>query len=63
MNINLTSEEIKLLCQILETYMGDLRVEIHHTHTSEFKDELHHEEAIVATLRHKLQTAKDATAQ
>lgn len=63
MNISLTSEEIKLLCQILETYMGDLRVEIHHTHTSRYKDELHQEEAIVTAMLDKIQTVKGALAE
>lgn len=59
MNVQLTFEEIELLHKILEAYIGDLRVEIHHTDTSTYKDELHHEEATLAALQHKLQMVEN----
>lgn len=54
MNVNLNQEEITLLHGILETYLGNLRVEIHHTHTYEYKEQLHREEAVLLSLLDKL---------
>lgn len=60
MNVNLNQEELTLLHGILETYLGDLRVEIHHTHTYEYKEQLHREEAVLLGLLDKLLVAENS---
>lgn len=60
MTINLNQEETTLLHEILETYLGDLRVEIHHTHTYEYKEQLHHEEAVLLGLLNRLPVPEDS---
>lgn len=55
LQIQLSTEEALLLCEILESYLGDLRAEFHHTDTFEYREELKHKEAILKKLLQQLQ--------
>jgi hypothetical protein len=53
--IQLSPEEVLLLREILESYLGDLRAEVHHTETFEYRDTLKHKEATLEKLLQQLQ--------
>lgn len=53
--VTLTLEERTLLQHLLETALGETRVEVHHTHYSpEFRDKLKRDEALLRTLLAKV---------
>jgi hypothetical protein len=53
---SLNEQEITLLRQMVETALGETRVELHHTHfTPEFRDRVKQEEAMLRGILDKLQ--------
>jgi len=54
LQIQLSTEEVLLLREILESYMGDLRAEVHHTDTFEYREALKHKEATLKKLLQEL---------
>jgi len=55
MTISLTQEEKDLLHLLLEKFIQETKVEIHHTIISEFKEELHRKEDVAKTLLSKVE--------
>jgi hypothetical protein len=55
LQIQLSTEEARLLREILESYLGDLREEVHHTDSFEYREALKHEEATLKKLLQQLQ--------
>jgi hypothetical protein len=53
-DVNLTSEEIEVLHEMLTGAQGDIQGEIHHTRTPEFKDNLRHRLEVYRALLVKL---------
>ncbi len=55
---NLTSDEIVMLRRLVDTALGDTRIEVHRTHHSpEFREEVKQEEELLRGLLAKLQKA------
>ncbi|MFA5836146.1 MAG: hypothetical protein WC837_04235 [Bellilinea sp.] len=52
--INLTQDEIQLLKNLLDTYLEDLRVEIHATDNMDYKEMLRSRKAILLKLMEAL---------
>lgn len=52
--INLTQDEIQLLKNLLDTYLEDLRVEIHATDNMEYKEMLRRRKAILLKMMEAL---------
>jgi hypothetical protein len=50
LQIQLSTEEAFLLREILESYLRNLRGEVHHTHSFEYRESLKHEEATLKQL-------------
>ncbi|MCE7982777.1 MAG: hypothetical protein DYG89_16460 [Caldilinea sp. CFX5] len=59
MTIELAPGEQKYLYHLVETALGDLRQEIHHTETLTFKEELKERETMVRDLLAKLKAARN----
>jgi hypothetical protein len=55
LQMQLSTEEALLLREILESYLGDVRDEVHHTDSFEYRDELKHKEATLKKLLQQLQ--------
>jgi hypothetical protein len=55
--ITLSGDEKELLVQMLETELGETRVEVHHTHTPAYRDKVQSREVAVRALLAKLSTA------
>jgi hypothetical protein len=55
MQITLTSEEKDYLVRTLQNAMGETRVEVHRTHSPEFRERVLEEEKLVRTLLAKLE--------
>jgi hypothetical protein len=55
LQIQLSTEEALLLREILECYLRNLRGEIHHTHSFEYRGALKHEEATLKQLLPQLE--------
>lgn len=53
-SVTLTDEERALLLEMLEHASGEIRVEVHHTRTTAFKEQLRHREAVIQGLVRKL---------
>ncbi len=61
-NFNLSADERSLLVRLLETALGDTRVELHHTHYSpEFREQVKREEGVIRSLLEKLKAPGGAT--
>lgn len=57
-NLNLTSEEAAVLRRLVDSALGDTRVEVHRTHhTPEFREAVMQEEIVLRGLVAKLQKA------
>jgi hypothetical protein len=56
LQIHLSTEEALLLREILESYLGDLRGEVHHTDSFEYRDALKHKEDTLKKLLQQLQS-------
>ena len=55
-NLSLSTEELAMLRQLVETALGETRVEVHRTHfTPEFREELKQEEKMLRGLLEKFQ--------
>lgn len=55
LSLQLTPEDVQVLREILESYLGELRVEVHHTDDFDYREGLKHKEAIVKKLLQHLQ--------
>ena len=53
--ITLTQTEKEYLVNLLDTVLGDTRVEARHTRTSEYREKVHEQEKLVRGLLDKLQ--------
>ena len=58
MELQLLDAERDLLSRILDREFNNLRTEVHHTKTPEFRDQLRTEEALLKGLIDKLQPAE-----
>ena len=54
--LTLTGEEQVLLRTMLETAFGETRVEVHRTHTPDYRESVQHQEALLRGLLTKLGT-------
>lgn len=54
MHVELTQEECTLLANLLDQAVRDLKAEIHHTDTPDYKDQLKEREALMLGLLRKL---------
>jgi hypothetical protein len=54
MHVELTPEECTLLANLLDQAVRDLKAEIHHTDTPDYKDQLKEREALMVGLLRKL---------
>jgi hypothetical protein len=52
---NLSPEEVQVIREILESYLGDLRVEVHHTDDFDYREGLKHKEVVIKKLLQQLQ--------
>lgn len=57
-NVTLNDEEAAELLQLVEQSLGETRVEVHHTHTPDFRDKVQHREALLKALVEKLRKAR-----
>jgi hypothetical protein len=55
LQVLLSTEEALLLREILESYLGALRGEVHHTDSFEYREELKQKEATLKKLLQQLQ--------
>lgn len=53
LTVTLSEEERDTILQLLETELGETRVEVHHTHTPDFRDKVKHREVVTAALIEK----------
>lgn len=53
----LTTDEIELLIRLLKSELGETRVELHHTQSPDYRDEVRHEVKSVRALLVKLEKA------
>jgi hypothetical protein len=51
---DLTAEEKQYLIRLLDARLGETRVEVHRTHTPDFREQVQQEEALVRGLLAKL---------
>jgi hypothetical protein len=54
-NLPLSDQERTELLRILKNYLGETRVEVHHTHTPGYRENVKHEEEVIRGLLEKLQ--------
>lgn|GEM_PF-3230260 len=52
--LSLSEEEVTQLLQLLELSLGETRVELHRTHTPDFRSHVQHQEALFRGLIEKL---------
>jgi hypothetical protein len=57
LNVTLESQELAELVQLLEHALGETRVEVHHTHTPDFRAQVQQRETILRGLIAKLKKA------
>jgi hypothetical protein len=57
LNLTLDSEEVTELLHILEHALGETRVEVHHTHSPDYRAQVQHREAILRRLIDKFKKA------
>jgi hypothetical protein len=57
LTLTLNDEEHGELLQLLETAFGDLRVEVHHTHTPDYRAQLLRREDLLRNLIEKFRRA------
>jgi hypothetical protein len=53
----LKPEERDYLVHLLESALGDARVELHHTHAAAYRERVHHSEDMIRALLSKLGVA------
>jgi hypothetical protein len=56
LQMQLTTEEALMLREILESYLGDLREEVHHTDSFEYREALKRQENTLKKLLQQLQS-------
>lgn len=54
MNIEISTVARELLLELLQSEMGEVRQEVHHTKTHEYRDKLKAREAVIRELIEKL---------
>ncbi len=57
-SVTLNDEETAELLQLVEHSLGETRVEVHRTHTPDFRDKVQHREAVLRGLVEKLKSAR-----
>jgi hypothetical protein len=55
----MNEQERAELVRVLSNYLGETRVEVHHTHTPGYREEVKHEEAVLRGLLTKLKGIPD----
>lgn len=50
----LTAEESTELLQLVNSALQETRVEVHHTHTPDFRDKVQHSEVVLRAIAEKL---------
>ena len=55
--VTLTQEEQNEVLQLLESSLRETRVEVHRTHTPDFRDKVKHREVVLAALIEKFRHA------
>lgn len=56
--VSFSGEEVAELLQLLEASLSETRVEVHRTHTPDFRDAVQHREVILRSLLEKLRRPK-----
>jgi hypothetical protein len=56
-NVSLSAEECAEVLTLLESALGDTRVEVHHTHTPDFREKVQHREQTLRNLIEKFRHA------
>jgi hypothetical protein len=54
MKLEMSEEEGELIKRILDNWLSELREEVHHTHDSEFRQHLKHNEHLLRAVLEKL---------
>jgi len=54
-NLLINEQERAELLRILESSLGETRVEVHHTHTPGYRENVKHEEEVIRSLLQKVQ--------
>jgi hypothetical protein len=57
LTLTLEKDELSELLPLLEHALGETRVEVHHTHTPDFRAQVKHRETILKALIEKLKNA------
>jgi len=60
MHLEINPQEQRTLERILRRYLSELRNEIDHTDSREFREDLKHEAEVLAALRAKLESREEA---
>jgi hypothetical protein len=60
MNLSITEGEKEMLVDLLQRHIGETRVEIRHTFSHEFKENLRKEEIATRALMEKVKTLAEA---
>jgi hypothetical protein len=55
LNVTLAREEVTELLQLLKQALGETRVEVHHTHSPDFRAQVEHRECILRGLIDRFQ--------
>jgi hypothetical protein len=55
-NLMINEQERSELLRILRDYLGQTRVEVHHTHTPGYRENVKHEEEVIRGLLQRLQS-------
>jgi len=50
LDVDFTAEEREYLVRLLEARLGETRVEVHRTHTPDYREQVKHEEELVRNL-------------
>ena len=60
-NLVINEQERSELMRVLRNYLGETRVEVHHTHTPGYREEVKHEEEVIRGLLKKLEGIPNET--
>lgn len=53
--LTLTEEERSELARLLESTLSDVRVELHHTHTPDFREQVQHRYSVLLGIAEKVE--------
>lgn len=54
MNVDFTESELEIISELINSYLPDLKTEVHRARDSDYKDQLKEREKIVVELQRKL---------